>query len=333
MLDKFELIAKTFRREPTECIPYSLWKHFPEFDKTPEGLCKAQMEFQHKFQPDIMKISIHSRAFIADFGVKLGGYHPITGSRRIFTPFINNIEDWSDISAPDLNQGHLAQQITAMKLISKQVENEIPTMMTVFSPLMVASELDPHILEHYRTHPQLIKAKLTLLQNMLTDFMKLSLEAGADGIFLATQHFNNILDPKARRELEFQPMKEMINKSLGKTHFLILHLHGQNPDFKLATQLPRLSGINWHDRLTSPSLAEAARVFSGALLGGLNFDQWVNPNNNSQESIRHNISTVIFDNPPKGLIFSPGCVIPQQISNLQLHTVVKTIRNLKLSHF
>ena len=105
-------------------------------------------------------------------------------------------------------------------------------------------------------------------------------------------------------------------------------MHGKNPDFKLATQLPRLSGINWHDQLTSPSLSEAAGSFSGALLGGLNFGQWVD----SGESIQPDITTIVQNNSSKGMIFSPGCVIPQQISNLQLNTVVETIRNLKWSN-
>ena len=44
-MDKFNLIKKAFKAEPTEKVPYAIWKHFPEFDKIPEGLLKAQMKF------------------------------------------------------------------------------------------------------------------------------------------------------------------------------------------------------------------------------------------------------------------------------------------------
>ena len=326
-MDKFERINKAFRSEPTDLVPYALWKHFPEYDKTPEGLFKAQMEFQKKFDSDIMKISIHGRTFVVDFGAELGGYNPDSGSRICIKQPIQDIDDWETIEVVDPNSGEFGKQIKAMELIGRETEGKIPTMMTVFSPFMVASQMDDKIIEHYNQKPSLIKGQIKMLTSLLTDFIKGAIDAGANGIFLATQHFNNRLELQARRELEFDPMESLIKNGLSADNFCVIHLHGDNPDYELATQLPHVTAINWHDQQTSPNLTEARKMFSGALLGGLNTEVW--PQIAKLSEIGERIVSVYDTFKEKGLILSPGCVVPQQVGEEQLTIAVKTIKNLK----
>lgn len=326
MMDKFDLIKKALKLEPTEKVPYAIWKHFPEFDKTSEGLLKAQMNFQTKFDSDIMKISISGRAFANDFGAELGGYDPDSGSRICVKYPIERLEDWENVKKIDITRGEFGNQITAMKLIHKEVDGKIPTMMTVFSPFMVASQIDPNIISNYRKDPHLIGEQFKVVTDAMTDFTKASLDVGADGIFLATQHFNNKLTEKERMELEFVPMKTLIKKSLKKNNFLVLHLHGEDPDFKLATKLP-INAINWHDQQTKPKLSEARKIFKGGLLGGLNAESWKDISN--PEEISSMISSVYENFNGTGLIIAPGCVIPQFVSDSIIETAVNTIKNLK----
>jgi uroporphyrinogen decarboxylase len=324
-MDKFNLIKKALKAEPTEKIPYAIWKHFPEFDKTPEALLKAQMDFQNKFDSDIMKISISGRAFASDFGAELGGYDPASGSRICVKYPIEKIEDWKKIKNIDIESGEFGNQIKAMKLIHQEVDGKVPTMMTVFSPLMVASQIDPNIILHYRKDPQLIREHFKIIISAMTDFTKASLEAGANGIFLATQHFNNRLTDKERLELAFGPMKTLIEKTIKKNSFLVLHLHGDNPDYDLATKLP-VDAINWHDQQTRPTLSEARQIFKGGLLGGLNAESWKDISDPSEVSPM--ISSVYKKFKGPGLIIAPGCVIPQFISDPIIEMAVKTIQNL-----
>jgi uroporphyrinogen-III decarboxylase len=160
----------------------------------------------------------------------------------------------------------------------------------------------------------------------MTDFTKASLDAGADGIFLATQHFNNSLNNEERMKLEFNPMKSLITKTIKKDNFLVLHLHGDQPDFELATKLP-VDAINWHDQQTEPNLSEARKIFKGGLLGGLNAESWKDLSNPEDVSLR--ISSVYKNFKGSGLIIAPGCVIPQFISESIIETAVNTIKNLR----
>ena len=325
-MDKFGLIKKVFKAEPTEKVPYAIWKHFPEFDKTPEGLLKAQMDFQNKFDSDIMKISISGRAFASDFGAEIGGYDPDSGSRVGIRYPIENLEDWENVKEIDVTKGEFGNQITAMKLIHKEVEGKIPTMMTVFSPLMVASEIDQNVVSNYRKNPQLVGEQFKKITSAMTEFTSASLDAGVDGIFLATQHFNDRLTDKERIELEFKPMDTLIKKTLKKQNFAVLHLHGVNPDYEMATKLP-IDAINWHDQQTPPSLSEARKIFKGGLLGGLNAESWKGITNPRDISPLITSAYKSFEGP--GLMIAPGCVIPQFVSDSIIEAAVTTIKNLK----
>ncbi|MFW9824041.1 MAG: uroporphyrinogen decarboxylase family protein [Candidatus Thorarchaeota archaeon] len=324
-MNKFELIEKAFKAEPTERVPYAIWKHFPELDKSPKGLSKAQIDFQNKFDSDIMKISISGRAFASDFGAELGDYDPNSGSRICVKYPIETIEDWENIENIDIHSNEFGNQIKALELIHREIEGKIPTMMTVFSPLMVASQIDPQIISHYRKDPKFISENFKVIIKAMTEFSKASLDAGADGIFLATQHFNNRLTDEERIELEYKPMKSLIEKTKKKKKFLVLHLHGDNPDFKLATELP-IDAINWQDQQTSPNLSEARQIFKGGLLGGLNAESW--KESSDFKEISSAISSVYADFKGLGLIIAPGCVIPQFVSDPLIEMVVKTIQNL-----
>lgn len=325
-MDKFDLIKKALKAEPTERVPYAIWKHFPEFDKSPEGLLRAQMIFQNKFDSDIMKISISGRAFASDFGAELGGYDPDSGSRIGVKYPIEVLEDWWKVKKIDVTKGEFGKQIKAMGLIHREVEGKIPTMMTVFSPLMVASEIDRNIVSHYRKDSKVVGEQFKIIVSAMTDFANASLDAGADGIFLATQHFNDKLTFEERRELEFKPMNSLIKKTIKKNNFVVLHLHGDKPDYKLATELP-IDAINWHDQQTTPSLSEARKIFKGGLLGGLNAEAWKDISNPTNVS---SMITAVYNNfEGSGLIISPGCVIPQFISDSIIGVAVSTIKNLK----
>ena len=325
-MDKFDLIKKVFKAEPTEKVPYAIWKHFPEFDKTPERLFKAQMDFQNKFDSDIMKISISGRAFATDFGAEVGGYEPNSGSRIGLRYPIESLEDWENVKEIDVNKGEFGNQITAMKLIHREVEGKIPTMMTVFSPLMVASEIDRNVVSNYRKDPQLVGEQFKTIISAMTEFTSASLDAGADGIFLATQHFNNRLTDKERMELEFKPMNTLIKKTIKKQNFVVLHLHGVEPKYELATKLP-IDAINWHDQQTSPSLSEARKIFKGGLLGGLNAESWKDISN--PKEISSLITSVYEKYEGSGLMIAPGCVLPQYISDSIIEAAISTIKNLK----
>ena len=322
-IDRFSLIKATFERQKTEKVPYALWKHFPEADKTSEGLANAQLDFQQKFASDLMKISPHGSYCVVDFGGILGDYRPISGSRICDRPPISSLSDWETLEPVDPNDGEFGAQIKAVELIHHQVENEIPTMMTIFSPFMVASKLDPSLLDHLLKDRQLLISQISILTKIMSGFASSALDAGSDGLFIATQHFNSALPHEELQDFEFQPMKSLLNQVGKKSSFNVLHLHGEEPYFNLAIKLPSVQAINWHDQQTTPSLLEARQEFSGGLLGGL--DEMTVLRKDDKEEIQQSIQMVYNQFNNRGLIFAPGCVVPQDVPDDNLKIVTETI--------
>ncbi|MFW9906845.1 MAG: uroporphyrinogen decarboxylase family protein [Candidatus Thorarchaeota archaeon] len=325
-IDRFSLIKATFNRQKTEKVPYALWKHFPEADKTSEGLAKAQLDFQQRFDSDLMKISPHGSYCVVDFGGILGDYRPVSGSRICDKPPISSLSDWETLEPVDPNDGEFGAQVKAVNLIHIQVENEIPTMMTIFSPFMVASKLDPSLLDHIFQDQQLLSDQITMLSKVMGDFASSVLDAGSDGLFIATQHFNSTLPQDRLQDFEFQPIKSILNQVTKKSSFNVLHLHGEEPYFKIATQLPSVHAINWHDQQTPPSLLEARQEFSDGLLGGL--DEMTVLRQNDQNKIKQSINKVYGQFNSRGLVFAPGCVLPLDVPENNLAVVVETIKSL-----
>ncbi|MFX0121561.1 MAG: uroporphyrinogen decarboxylase family protein [Candidatus Hodarchaeota archaeon] len=324
--DRFSLLKATFKGQKAEKVPYALWKHFPEADKTSEGLARAQIEYQAKFKSDLMKISPHGSYCVVDFGATLGNYNPISGSRICEQPPISSINDWETLEPVDPNDGEFGAQIKAVELIHREVENVIPTMMTVFSPFMVAAKLDPSLLKHLMQDRQLLLGQISMLTKLTSEFANAVLDAGANGLFLATQHFNPALPKEEIQDFEFQPMKIILQNVTKKVLFNIMHLHGENPHFKWATQLPNISGINWHDQRTAPSLQEARQDFKGALLGGL--DEMNLIRKGSKDDIQHSIKTLFKKFNDRGLIYAPGCVLPLDVPEQNLQYVIETVNSL-----
>lgn len=324
--DRFALIQAVFKRERTEKVPFSLWKHFVEADKTPEGLAEAQLNFQKRFNPDLMKISPHGSYCVVDFGGILGDYNPVSGSRICVRTPILSLDDWETLEPVDPNAGEFAAQVKAVQLIHQQVENEVPTMMTIFSPFMVASKLDPALLEHLAQNRALLREQIHMLTKLMREFCSAVLDAGSDGLFLATQHFNTNLNPSDLNEFEFHPLKAILEQFKRRTAFNVLHLHGDFPFFRQATELPHVSAINWHDQRTTPSLLEARRDFDKGLLGGL--DEMGVIRTGTPADIKQAIYSVYKQFNDWGLMFAPGCVLPLDVPDINIQAAAEAINAL-----
>lgn len=325
-IDKFDLLSKVSKQEKTEKVPYALWKHFPEADKTAEGLSQAQLDFQQKYDSLFMKISPQGNYCIANWGAILGGYKPVSGARICERVPILSLDDWETLEPVDPNEGEFGVQIKAIELITRKTENIVPTVMTVFSPFMVASRLDPSVFEHMNQDHKLLSDQIKMLTGVMNEFAQTSLDAGANGLFVATQNFNESLSSSDLEEFEYNPMKDILLRSQQKSMFNILHLHGNNPYFHKASELPAVHAINWHDQTSRPSLVEGRQDFTGALVGGL--DEMGILRTGKVEEIESTIQQVYQNFNGRGLIFGPGCVLPMDVPEEHIQRVVITISSL-----
>ncbi|MFW9990416.1 MAG: uroporphyrinogen decarboxylase family protein [Candidatus Odinarchaeota archaeon] len=333
-MDRYELVFSALKSENySGSLPLSLWRHFPGVDRDPEGLAREEIAFQKHFDPDLMKISPHGRYCATDFGCEIATEtDPVSGSTKCRKCSINSLEDWESLEPVDVLEGDFGKQIKAAELIMKEYESTVPSMMTVFSPFMVASKIDPDLLQRIKDQDALkvVKEGLNILYKVMLDFSKASLDTGVDGLFLASQHFNTLLEEEEVRSFEIHYLQQMLNELRSRPGFFtVLHLHGYGPKFQLAADflenyLP--TGINWHDQSESPSLREAN--FKGGLLGGLD----------EQVSLRKDKPALVGEKLAKFLdklddrsnkIIAPGCVVPVDTLPDVYDIVIEAVRNFR----
>ncbi|MFX0114694.1 MAG: uroporphyrinogen decarboxylase family protein [Candidatus Hodarchaeota archaeon] len=332
-VDKFDLIKEAFKGSGfTEKIPISVWKHFPNDDRTPEGLAERELEFQKRFDPDLKKICFHGRYCCVDYGCEIYYDGSLSGSTNCKEHGIKSIADWESLEPVDVNDGEFGKQVKAVELLHKELEDTVPMMATVFSPITVADKLTDNLPSQLHSSPDIIEEALEILKGITIEFSRACLDAGAQGIFYASQQVSGEDTKGGLTQEEFnrfslRPDTTVLGKIRPKAEFIVMHLHGHNLRFKEVTEAYPIDATNWHDQQTFPSLAKARELFSGTLLGGI--DENGSLRNDSEEEIEAKLQKTLNTFGQGKLIVAPGCVIPQDVPDQSIEAAVNAIRKFR----
>jgi uroporphyrinogen decarboxylase len=196
---------------------------------------------------------------------------------------------------------------------------------TIFSPLTIARKLAGERLERDLVEsPEPVLAAVEVVAHTVVRYAAAALEAGADGLFLATQVANAEAFPESGWARAGEPFMASLVESLAATcPLILLHLHGQKIYFDKLAALA-VHAINWHDRLTAPTLQEGKRHFGGAVVGGLS--EWQTLRSGSVDEVIAETRDAIAQTEGTGVIVAPGCVLPLDVADGHLDAVVRTVK-------
>ncbi|HBX71322.1 MAG TPA: uroporphyrinogen decarboxylase [Chloroflexi bacterium] len=250
--------------------PVALWRHFPVDDQTPAGLAAATLNFQHNFDFDLVKVTPSSSFCLRDWGIGDEWRGADEGTRDYTRRVIHEPEDWTRLRVLPPTQGALGDQLECLRYIVAELGPETPVIQTIFSPLSQAKNLvgPEKLFEHLRQSPEALHAGLKTITESVIRFTEAALEIGIAGVFYAVQHAQYGLLSEAEYQI-FGKVYDLQCLEPAQTGWLnMLHLHGQAVMFDQVSDLP-IQILNWHDRETPPSLAQAKDRFHGVLCGGL----------------------------------------------------------------
>src|SRR2546425_534255 len=95
-------------------------------------------------------------------------------------------------------------------------------------------------------------------------------------------------------------------------------------DLRAAPAALPVHAINWHDRLTPPTLGAARRRFAGAAVGGLS--EWETLRRGPVRAIADEVDDAIRQTGGRGVIVAPGCVLPLDVPEAHLDAVVDAVK-------
>ena len=307
-MDKRTRLETIFAGERPDRPAVALWRHWPVDDQRGDTLARATLEFQQIFDFDFVKVTPSSNYCVAGYGAETRWEGNLEGTRVWGPRLIQEPEDWLRLRPLDPRQGLLGEVLQADRLIGQALGSATPFIQTIFNPLSQAKNLaGDRFIPHLRQHPDAVKAGLATLTESILRFVEALKETGAAGIFLAVQHAQFGLLTQEEYATFGRPLDLQILEATEGMWFNLLHLHGRDVMFDLLADYP-VQVINWHDRETPPSLAQALERTDKTLCGGLR--QWETMVRGTAEQVLQEGREAIQATGGRRFILGTGCVTP-----------------------
>lgn len=328
-MNKRERLEKTFAGEQTDRIPVALWRHFPGDDQRAADLARSVLDFQKNYDWDFVNVVPANTFSVVDYGLQDQWQGDLTGKRDSLKSMIQRSLDWTDLRALDPNRGALGRQLECLRLVQAGLEDESPTLQTLFSPLIQAAQLAGQevLLRHLRTRPDRLHTALNILtENTLRFINALAQNTQIAGICYVADH----ADYAALSEEEYRSFGlaydlKILENCADKWWFNLLSLSGKTPMFKLVDTLP-VQAINWQDQNERPNLILGKSQVRGAVCGGLSTMDHVHYGTPStiHDAARH---AIMQTNGRRFILSATGAVpITSPLSNLR--AVRQTVNNI-----
>ncbi len=320
----WERIRAAIKGEDVDHVPISFWRHWPVDDQTPEGLTAVTLNWQKEYDFDLVKFMPTGTYSIEDWGAEtiyVPNYH---GTRTVTQFGVTDAEQWPKLELLNVNAGYLGNQIEALRLSAERLQNSVPILQTVFSPMTTARKLaGEQVFTDLRRHPDLLKEGLQIIADVTVQFAKESLRMGAHGIFFASQCDTYRLLNIDEYEEFGEYFDLIVLNAVQEAEFNMVHAHGEDIMFDLMSSYPA-SMFNWHDRLTWPSLKEAKEQVAGLSVGGVN--EWQTLVDGPTEAIQAEVWEAIEQTNGHRFMVGPGCVVPVHVPAIHIRAAIEAAK-------
>jgi uroporphyrinogen decarboxylase len=307
-MTKRERLAAAVAGQPVDRVPVALWRHFPVDDVNPEELAQSAAAFQQQYDWDFIKLTPSSHYSVDGWGTEVAYYgHPHGTSDYITFP-VKEAADWGRLKPLDIHKGMYGEQLVCVRRLRELVGDEVPFIETIFSPMDQARHLIGRGKElvHMRRYPEQMQAALEMLTDITIAFVKAVLDAGADGIFYATQYATAAVMSREEYMQICRPLDLKILQAAQGASFNMFHLHGKHTYFDLVADYP-IHALNWHDRETGPSLEDGKQQFAGMVMGGISQQEIVEA---TPAEITRLAKEAVESTQATRMGLATGCVVP-----------------------
>jgi uroporphyrinogen decarboxylase len=310
MTTKAERLQSAINGDVADRAPVALWRHFPVDDQDPIQLAERTLEFQARYDFDLIKVTPASSFCIKDWGVEDEWNGVAEGTRDYVKRVVSSMDDWRRLPALNPEEGALGAQLACLKHIKNNQVDDTPFIQTIFSPLAQAKNLsgNAELMRSIRRDPESVKAALRVITETTIAFIQSAKAHGIAGIFYAIQHASYDHFDRDSYAQFGEPFDQQILEAANDLWLNVLHLHGVEIMFELAGSYP-VHVVNWHDRETSPKLREGREVVKGAVCGGL--QRWNTLVIGTPETVQAEAQNSLQSTDGgRGHILGTGCVVP-----------------------
>jgi len=301
------------------------WGHRYRDEWSPERLAQVTIERARRFEWDFVKFQPRATFFAEAFGAD---YRPAGHSLRapvIDEPPVKSLEDWQGLRL--VNPEVMDDQVRALELVVEGLGDRVPVLQTVFSPLSMASYLvgreNRKLVREMRANPEVVLPALDRIADVLIEFSRKSVAAGAAGIFYAISGFTtpDAMPAEIYNELVFPTDLRIVQALPAAAWFNVVHLCGSHVNMDVGRRLPvQAVSYSIHNK-GNPTLGEARRLTEKAVMGGL--EQRKVLAGGAADTIERQVREAIASTGGRGLLLAPGCAVPPRASDVNLLTMMR----------
>ena len=323
-----ERIRATLTGQSVDRPAISLWHHFPGQDETARGLADATVRFQRRYDLDLVKLMPTGMYPAIDYGVTVRPSNDEIGTTRFAAGPIHDSIDWTRLAAVSPARGTLAREVDAIRLVRAALGRDAVVIQTIFGPLTIAAKVAgtaEAVAQAAEQDDAALREGLVRISDDVIAFGRACLDAGADGFFFATQLASRPALPGGMyRRLGVPYDLRVLNALRAGAWCTMIHLHGPDPMFELANEYP-VDAVNWHDRETRPSLADAPRLTRRVLVAGIARHGAIVTG--MPEDAAAEVRDAVAQTSGARLIVAPGCVIPYRVPEENLVAARQAVAN------
>jgi uroporphyrinogen decarboxylase len=319
-MTKRERVLAALRGAPVDRVPLSFWQHHFVAENSAEGLAAETARLARTFDWDYLKPQSRAQSFAEMWGLT---YRPSAARAREFEVTHTPLADARDVArlAPvDPRRGALGEQLEALRLIRVAVGPDVPIIWTVFAPMMVMTYLlrggREQALALCRTEPKAMEPGLAAIAETLAAYARACVDAGADGLFYAT----NVARADGLSASECQrfqrPFDLRVLDAVAAAPFNVLHVCGPDVHFDEFADYP-VTAFSWALAPGNPSLAEGHRRTGRAVVGGLPAKPEIATM--SGQAVAGRARRAIDEMSGRALLLGPDCSINPDTPEALLH--------------
>jgi uroporphyrinogen decarboxylase len=271
MTTKRERVLAALRGEPVDRVPIAFWLHNFAAENSAEGLAGETLRLARTFDWDYLKPQSRAQCFAEMWGLR----YRSSGERAApFTVTHAPVADEAGLASlepADPRTGALGEQLAALRLIRAALGPDTPVIWTVFSPLMVMPFLmkggREQTLSLMRSAPTAVERALDVVAETLRTYAGMCMDAGADGLFYATNLATRSLTTAAECRRFQRPYDLRVLTAVAGAPFNLLHVCGEAAHFDEFADYP-VTAFSWATVPGNPTLAEGHRKTGRAVVGG-----------------------------------------------------------------
>ena len=309
-----ERVHAAVKGEHVDRVPFCFWHHFKPAGSG-ERLAEATYEFfVQKFNLDIVKIMPDLPYPEPDTPLIEAGQVRLLPRLELDTPMFR-------------------EQLRCIRTLRSRLGNDYPLILTLFSPLTYVMRFmgKERAVEQARKQPEVFEEGIGTIAANLRKLIQAAIETGASGIFFSCMGATSIHFTQEEYTRFGRPydLDALVGAQGGWLNIVHIHADPTQIDgqiyFETFINYP-VSVISWSDRLTGPSLSEAAALTDKCLMGGL----WERGplTHGSETELENEIMSAITQTRGRKIILANGCSIPDDTAEEWLHAGRRLVDNL-----